>query len=833
MKINQKLLSGRTICGVAILLGIMLVVGSLLNYKMDELLTDNIENQLTEQAVLLSEYVDQSINMQYIQLNNIANAVENNGGSAESVLKTIKREQEGVSLGMVALDGSTIFGQPVVMNDFSGIRQSFRGKESVSYHPEVGMMFSVPVYSGENVKYVLYKVYDKAVLKDTFGHVFYNGLGQILWATSEYEIIVPFVQDIYGEEFWQKEEVQDAFEVIHDKMKISTSVSSYVEGKEDNCFLIVSELAQHGIYILGVVPQEALSEGVMYITTLVLWVFGLLLVLFIIVGVYLFITAEKAQESEELRSAKEEAEQANKAKSEFLANMSHEIRTPIHVIVGMNEMVLRECDNEQIKQYSENIRKASSSLLSLISDILDFSKIEAQKIEILEENYQLDDLLDDVVTMVQYTAKEHGLAFETNIDANLPRILQGDVVRIRQIILNLLNNAVKYTKRGRVALTVNQRVLSADTTTLIIEVADTGIGIKEEDLQKLFANFQRLDINRNRSIEGTGLGLAITHRLIECMNGRIEVRSTYGKGSVFTVFLPQKVIDANGIGSFKAREKAYTDLMYTDQLIAPNANILVVDDHEMNLFVMENLLKYIKAKVTTCESGEACLKLMSLHKYDMVFLDHMMPEMDGIETLKRMDEMGLKKKSKVIALTANAVSGAKEMYLSNGFDDYLCKPVDMKLLVKMLKTYLPEHKISYASEEQNEEKSVKAAPAKGGEHEKYIQRDVGLKYCAYNQEMYFEFLKMYREGYDKKAQQLMDNFSQENWSDYTTYVHALKSTSLNIGGVILSELAFEMEKAGKEYLNSNNNEKLLYVKEHHEELMELYRNTIEEVGQMI
>lgn len=815
----------RTVLGVAALVGIMLVVGSLLGMKMNQLLIEHMENQVAEQGYLISEQMEQVIVIQFVQLNNIANAVTNNIDSSERVLQIVKQEQEGIIVGVMSLDGKVVLGQEIDSSKYEGIRDSFRGEEAVSYSEDGGVMFSVPIYNGENVKYVLYKIYEKDVLVDTFGIDCYKGEGQVLWADEDFNVVIPFATEEYDMAFLESEDVKKGFEDIKKKMNVSTCASTYVKSHSGRNFLFVSEVAQYGIFAVGVVPEKALSEGITYITTLVLWVFGLLLILFIIGATYLFITAEKAKDRDELREAKEEAENANRAKSQFLANMSHEIRTPIHAIMGMNEMVLREAKDEDIRVYANNIKSASENLLEIINGILDFSKVEAGKVEIEQHEYSLGGLLADLNNIIQPMTKEKKLEFLLRIDEKLPSVLIGDVGKVRQIMINILNNAVKYTKQGSISLIVNGNVCN-DRVNLNIQVKDTGIGIKEANLNKLFIDFERVDYEENRNIEGTGLGLAIVHKLLLNMGGEIKVASEYGKGTTFTILISQGIADAKCIGEFNASYDLGNDAKYTERFVAPEAKVLVVDDHEMNLLVIKNLLKSTKIQVTTCTSGEECIDHIIKETYDVVLLDHMMPEMDGIETLQTIIDKDLKRETTFIALTANAIVGVKEMYLSNGFDDYLSKPIDTRKMEKMLQRYIPENKVTRVKqnntidvEEENNKENVF--------RQEYIDQKVGMKYSAQSTEMYKSFLEVYCEyGVEKKCQ-VEDSYSTNNWKDYVTYVHSVKSTSLNIGGVNLSKIAADIEKYGKEYLAGDENA-ITFVKENHNELMRIYDATMEE-----
>lgn len=414
---------------------------------------------------------------------------------------------------------------------------------------------------------------------------------------------------------------------------------------------------------------------------------------------YARVTEEKNRQlqvfNEEAESARQQAIAASNAKSDFLANMSHEIRTPINAVLGMDEMIIRDCEDETICAYATDIQNAGHTLLSLINDILDITKIESGKMEIIEGEYHLSSIINDVYNMLAPRAKEKVLDIKIKVDENIPSVLCGDEVRIREIIVNLLSNAIKYTDKGNVAILANFTKIDINNIKLKIAIADTGKGIKEENQKVLFNSFQRVDVSHNKNIEGTGLGLAITKKLTELMNGTIVVKSRYGVGSTFIVEIPQKVINWSGIGRDFLSYKEKKTTKYSASFTAPTANILVVDDVRMNLTVFASLLKETKVNIDLVSSGEECLNIICGKKYDIIFLDHMMPGLDGVETFEKMkqSEENLNKNVPVIVLTANAIVGARDEYLSMGFTNYLSKPIKSKELEEMICRYLPAEKI--------------------------------------------------------------------------------------------------------------------------------------------
>lgn len=402
------------------------------------------------------------------------------------------------------------------------------------------------------------------------------------------------------------------------------------------------------------------------------------------------------QTMEDLRVANEKAQAANEAKGRFLANMSHEIRTPINAILGMDEMILRESGEKQVAEYARNIQSAGNTLLTLINDILDFSKIESGKLELYPVEYGLNEMLEKTRQVIEPRAKEKNLTLTIECEKSAPYCMYGDELRIRQILMNLLTNAVKYTREGYVTLRVKWKKRSDNEIMLLMSVEDTGIGISEENQNKLFASFERLDAENTHSIEGTGLGLAITRQMVQLMGGNIGVYSTLGKGSLFYVEIPQRVVSWSPVGDMQKEEKkAKPPAGYKEKFRAPQAKLLVVDDVPINLKVIEGLLKNTEVVIDTALSGAQGIELCKKNVYDLIFMDQMMPEMDGVETLHRLRtlEASQNQHTPVIVLTANAIEGVAEEYKAAGFDDYVSKPATGETLENVLLKYLPKELI--------------------------------------------------------------------------------------------------------------------------------------------
>ncbi len=391
-----------------------------------------------------------------------------------------------------------------------------------------------------------------------------------------------------------------------------------------------------------------------------------------------------------------EAEAANKAKSAFLANMSHEIRTPINAVLGLDTMIIRETKEPEIKSYAKDIENAGQVLLALINDILDLSKIESGKMEIIPNEYDLSSLIHDVMNMITIKAQSKKLDVKLEMNQQLPSGLYGDDVRIRQILVNLMNNAVKYTEKGSVTLKIDGTVENEEVV-LSFVVEDTGIGIKEEDMHKLFADFERIEEKRNRNIEGTGLGMTITIQLLSLMGSKLNVSSVYGKGSVFSFEIRQEIRRKEAVGNLEKRIAGQKDSKeFRCHFTAPDAHILVVDDNRINLMVFAGLLKNTKVQIDKVSGGKEALSKIKDTPYDIIFLDHMMPDIDGIEVMKQIKqwtEAYPNQETPVIALTANAISGARDEYLGVGFSDYLSKPVNPDKLEAMIRKLLPEELI--------------------------------------------------------------------------------------------------------------------------------------------
>jgi len=506
---------------------------------------------------------------------------------------------------------------------------------------------------------------------------------------------------------------------------------------------------------------------------------------------------QKIKQAAELEREKEAAVSANRAKSEFLARMSHEIRTPVNTVLGMNEMILRESREDHIREYAQDVKNSSLTLLSLINEILDSSKVEAGKMEIVSVDYEMGSLLNNLYNMIKTKAEDKGLELIFDVDVNIPKAYYGDDKRIRQILINLLTNAVKYTEKGTVTLKVS-RMGGGEDAKLLFVVKDTGIGIKGEDVDKVFDKFQRFDLSRNMNVEGTGLGMNIVQQLLELMGSEIHIYSEYGKGSEFSFELIQKIVDKAPLGDFRSRLLSANEESERKCFTAPEARILVVDDYSMNLKVFRNLLKQTKMQIVEALSGKECLEILKEQKFDLIFLDHMMPEMDGIETLHLMKENKLSGETPVIMLTANAIVGDKEKYFQEGFNDFISKPIIPGELDKMILKHLSSDLVRT----ENEAKETQNKRFKSEELNLLsrclpeIDFEKAMVYCSGSEEFYLELLQDFVNLPIKK--ELSAYYQKGSYKNYSIRVHAFKNNAYSIGAQKLGDLSCEIEKLTKE-----------------------------------
>ena len=575
------------------------------------------------------------------------------------------------------------------------------------------------------------------------------------------------------------------------------------------------------------------------IIPVVLFVISLIIVIFMVATIFVVYFAQRAAENNKLREARQIAERSSAAKSEFLANMSHEIRTPINAVMGMNEIILRESLQARDRQtgnaeadrevfsdicgYAGIIDSAGKNLLSIINDILDISKIEAGKLEIRESPYSLREFLSDICRLIGFRAQSRGLDFRADVDPRLPDSLNGDESRVRQVILNILNNAVKYTNKGTVTLTVSG-------TPITFAVADTGVGIRQKDLARLFEKFERVGPAGTEQVEGTGLGLTISKNLLDMMGGTIQVESEFGSGSLFTVTIPQKIVSTGQIGEFDVQEDSDTEESPRELFRAPGAKILVVDDTRMNLTVVEGLLKKTEMHIDSVLSGEEALQLTVSTHYDVILMDQRMYGMDGTETMRRIRAQvsGTNITTPIICLTADAIAGVREKYIAEGFTDYLSKPIDIQALRRKLLAWLPQQKVVLLSDtEQLRMPDDILSPESGNVFEELRTKDIdvsrGLMYCQQDPALYRSMLAEFAGEAPGRIARLEKSFTAGAWKDYVLLVHSLRSTSGTIGATRLSLAAAAMESAARQ-------EDAAALQDGHAPLVALYRKISEAIS---
>ena len=748
------------------------------------------------------------------------------------------REEADVIYGIAAADGSAIYGGVLPVAQYDGMLSALHGYNSISHTSGGSVLFAYPVLNNDNVRYVLYKLCSSEYLEANYGLSAFESLGKVMIMSDEGKIVVQD-KNLTAQErkFYTSGSAQEVFSKLRIHDDLSGSSASLEKTTSGEQIFYSAEVENTNMFFAGSIAKDDVVKRIKLIkATGMAAYFGFLLVVMVL-AIFLIGVSIKAKESEELAAAKALAEEASQAKSEFLANMSHEIRTPINAIIGMDEMILREFHDKELKKYAFNIKNAASTLLSLVNDVLDFSTIEAGKLNIVPEEYDLSVLIGDIVFMMDDRARKKGLYLNVDVNRQMPGKLYGDSVRIKQIIINIVTNAIKYTEKGGAELSIDYEKLDDSDILFKVRVKDTGIGMKPEDVKRIFDTFQRFDVIKNRTIEGTGLGMSIVKKLLDLMDGNIEIESTYGEGSEFFISFRQKVVSFEPVGDYEAELSRIIDENedYVPSFVAPLVNILAVDDTEINLSVIKGLLKQTKVNLVCCTSGKEVLGKLEDEHFDIMLIDHRMPEMDGIELLKRIREN--KENSNCdticIALTANVSDGASSDYIKEGFDEYMSKPVNGKKLESMLLKYIPEEKLGgegetpdagglATTETQSEEAVANTdmndsswAAAVALDEKGIINLSDGIEYSG-NRALFIDTLRFFKETIDEKADEIEEYYFQNDLENYSAKVHALKSSAKLIGAMELSERARALEEA------ANNND-IDFIKDNNYELLSEYR----------
>ena len=807
------------------------VIGYFIHCRFTDKINSVIEESVLRHINTVSYSIEHAINRNLREMQVISRTIEQGKLPPENFVSIARAFRENTyKSGILRANGTPLSllddYKDLTWEEFLSIQDAFNGNDVVAYSGDGGIIFAVPVdIDGEIC--AMYQQFSKEGTMQLFSVVSYDGQGRVTLANLDGKWLKISATDPVNDENYDKLYVTSRFKEdfqnkISAKLKTqNTAVADFFyDGQGFMGF--GKKIYDDKLIVFGIVTQDAVAIGLEYVHIVML---GVMILLCLVLIMFTRNAAQKMK-NKELKVEKESALQASKTKSEFLSNMSHEIRTPINAVLGMNEMILREAKDENILEYAENVKNAGNSLLGIVNDILDFSKIEAGKMEIIPVEYELSSLLNDLVNMIKPRADKKSLQVIVNADKNLPTMLFGDEIRIKQVVTNILTNAVKYTEKGSVTLTVEILSKSAENILIRFGVKDTGIGIKQEDIAKLFSAFERIEEKRNRTIEGTGLGMNITQRLLIMMHSDLKVESVYGEGSNFYFDIEQKIVNAAPMGDFEEsfRNSLKQHAQYHEKFTAPAAKILIVDDTPMNLTVVKGLLKQTKIQIDTAESGFEALELVKKNLYDIIFLDHRMPKMDGVETLQEMQKLAdnLNSETPVISLTANAVSGAREQYIAAGFQDYLTKPINSAKLEELIMKYLPAEKIQAAAENSKVEEIQ--LPDWLSKIEGLNARE-GVEHCG-DVESYMDALKVFANSISAASNDIENFFNVEDWKNYTTKVHALKSSARVIGANELSDRARRLEDAG-------NNGYLEEIKQDTAPLLKLYRSYAEKLSPLI